>query len=272
MTGRVTVEVQGGVADVRLARPDKMNAFDRQMFTDLVAAGEALKADRSVRAVVLSGEGRAFSAGLDLSIFGEMAGGDGNTGGEPSIISREGRSGPANSGQQAVWVWRELEVPVIAAVHGHALGAGFQLALGADLRIVAPDAQMSVLEVRWGLIPDMCGTWLLPRLVGPQRAAELMWSGRMVPGTEAVEIGLALRSADDPRADALDFAASIAARSPHAIAEGKRLLSLSTSPGRTVDEQFADEARTMASLIGSPNNKEAVEAWFHKRPAAFADR
>ncbi|HET9689897.1 MAG TPA: crotonase/enoyl-CoA hydratase family protein [Acidimicrobiales bacterium] len=269
MSARVVVDVDGGVADVRLARPEKMNAFDRQMFDDLVAAGESLKADRSVRAVVLSGEGRAFSAGLDLSIFGEMASGER---GGSSIISREGRSGPANRGQQAVWVWRELEVPVIAAVHGHALGAGFQLALGADLRIVAPDAALSVLEVRWGLIPDMCGTWLLPRLIGPQAAAELFWTGRMVPGTEAVAMGLALRCADDPHAEALALARDIAARSPQSIAEGKRLLGLSTAPGRTVDEQLRDEERTMAALIGSPNQKEAVEAWFAKRPPAFTDR
>jgi enoyl-CoA hydratase/carnithine racemase len=166
-----------------------------------------------------------------------------------------------------VWIWRELPVPVIAAVHGHALGAGFQLCLGADLRIVAPDASLSVLEIRWGLIPDMAGTYLLPRLVGPQVAKELTWTGRTVSGSEAVTLGLALRTAEDPRAEALELAHRLAASSPQAIAQAKRLLD--ASPGRGAAAQLADEARTMAGLIGSPDQREAVTAWFERRPAVY---
>ncbi|MCU4184914.1 crotonase/enoyl-CoA hydratase family protein [Acidiferrimicrobium sp. IK] len=263
---RTTVTVRDGVADVRLNRPAKLNAFDRGMFDALVATGEALAADNRVRAVVLSGEGRAFSAGLDLSMFGQMANPSSSVG-QDLVGGRV--AGPANRAQQAVWIWRALEVPVIAAVHGPALGAGCQLALGADLRIVAPDAQLSVLEIRWGLIPDMAGTYLLPRLVGPDVAKELLWSGRMVSGEEAVRIGMATRVADDPLAAALDLAGEIASKSPHAIRQGKRLIDASLDRGP--EEQLLDEEKTMVSLIGSANQKEAVAAWFDKRPPAYSD-
>ena len=232
-----------------------------------------------MRAVVLSGEGRAFCSGLDFSAFQAMAddddradgpGGRDDPGDRPaSIMGTDGRI--THLGQQAAWVWRELPVPVIAAITGPCLGGGLQIALGADLRIVAPDAKLSVLEIRWGLIPDMTGTWTLPRLVGPDVAKELTWTGRMVSGEEAVRIGLATRVADDPRAAAFELAGELAARSPVAVRHGKRLLDLSTAHDRTVAEQFLDERQTMASLIGSPANIEAVTAYFEKRDPVFPD-
>src|SRR3954447_6577526 len=173
MSDRVTITIDGGVADVRLNRPDKLNAFDMGMFTALVEAGESLKTDTSVRAVVLSGEGKAFCSGLDFSVFETIRGGAAARGGsdEPQIrlVGNRGDN-LTNHGQQAVYTWTEMPVPVIAAVHGHALGAGCQLALGADIRIIAPDAKMSVLEIRWGLTPDMTGTQVLPALVGLDKA------------------------------------------------------------------------------------------------------
>jgi len=172
-------------------------------------------------------------------------------------------------GQQAVYVWRMIPAPVIAAVHGHALGGGFQLALGADLRIVAPDAQLSVLEIRWGLIPDMCGTQLLPPLVGLERAKELTFTGRMIDGHEAVRIGLASKVADDPRADALALAAELAAKSPDALRVSKQLLENAAAAGLV--DGFKAEQTGIRSLIGSPNQVEAVKAFFEKRPPAFAD-
>jgi enoyl-CoA hydratase/carnithine racemase len=181
-------------------------------------------------------------------------------------MATEGRI--THLGQQACWVWQELEVPVIAAVHGPALGGGIQIALGADIRIVAPDAKLSVLESRWGLIPDMTATVLLPRLVGPEVAKDLTFTGRMVSGEEAVRIGLASRLADDPRAAALELAADLAAKSPDALREGKRLLNLSGT--RPIAEQFADERATMARLIGSPNQVEATMAYFEKRAPRFS--
>jgi enoyl-CoA hydratase/carnithine racemase len=269
MSDRVTIAIEDGIADVRLNRPDKINALDGAMFQALADAGESLKGDRSVRVVVLSGEGRGFCAGLDFSAFQAMAGGDdapADGGGVGAIGRTDGRI--THLGQQACWVWQELEVPVIAAVHGVALGGGIQIALGADLRIVAPDAKLSVLESRWGLIPDMTGTALLPKVVGLDVAKELTFTGRMVSGEEAVRIGLATRVADDPRAAALELAAELALRSPDALREGKRLLNLSGT--RPLAEQLADERTTMASLIGSPNQVESTMAYFEKRPPRFS--
>jgi enoyl-CoA hydratase/carnithine racemase len=265
----VSVTVGGGVADVRLNRPDKLNALDPAMFTALVEAGEELAKDAAVRAVVLSGEGRGFCAGLDFTSFQAMATADrGPTGGEGGI---EGRMGGriTNHFQQAAYVWTEIPVPVIAAVHGVALGGGMQIALAADLRIVAPDSRLSVLEIRWGLIPDMTGTHMLRRLVGLDVAKELTWTGRMVEGAEAVQLGLASRLSDDPVREALDLAAELAGKSPEAIRAAKRLLNQSGLVSQ--DQQFIDESREMGALIGSPNQVEAVAAYFEKRPPVFAD-
>jgi len=275
---RVTITIDGGVADVRLNRPDKLNALDQRLMAAIVEAGQALALDPSVRAVVLSGEGRAFCAGLDLGAFQQMA-----APAEPAEPAGDDRSGDVASGimatgdrethlgQEAGWVWRRLEVPVVAAITGPCLGGGLQIALGADIRIVAPDAKLSVLEMRWGLIPDMTGTWILPRLVGDDVARELTYTGRMLSGEEAVAIGLCTRLSDDPRAEALALAAEMAGKSPVAIRQAKRLLNASTTPGRTAPEQFLDERTTMASLIGSPDNVESVTAYFEKRDPVYPD-
>ncbi len=265
---RVSVAVSDGVADVRLNRPDKINALDQAMFQALADTSERLAKDPSVRAVVLSGEGRGFCAGLDFEAFMSMAGDDGGQRTTRGLGDRPaGR--PANLGQQAAYGWTDLPVPVIAAVHGVALGGGLQVALGADVRIVAPDARLSVLEIRWGLVPDMTGTEVLPRLVGPDVAKELTWTGRMVSGEEAVRIGLATRVSQDPLGDALELAAEIAGKNPYAIRAGKRLLNQSGRVDRA--QQFLDESKEMAALIGSPNQAEAVRAYFEKREPVFAD-
>lgn len=271
MSDRISIAISDGVADVRLNRPDKLNALDQAMFQGIVDAGEALKGDATVRAVVLSGEGRGFCAGLDFGSFQAMAGGSqerpagGNDRSLGAIADTGGRI--THLGQQAAWVWQELEVPVIAAIHGAALGGGLQIALGADIRIVAPDAKLSVLEARWGLIPDMTGTAMLPKLVGLDVAKELTFTGRMVSGEEAVALGLATRVAEDPRAAAHELASELVSKSPDALREGKWLLNLSGT--RAIAEQFADERSTMASLIGSANQVEATMAYFEKRPPKF---
>ena len=161
---------------MRLTRADKRNALDRAMFRALIAAGERLGADRSVRCVVLSGDGAGFCAGLDLSLFAAMADGSPEAGGLVDDVRDEAA--------RSVRVWVDLPVPVIAAVHGVAVGGGFQLALGADLHVVAPDAQLGVFEIKWGIVPDMGGTQLLPPLVGPDVAKELIFTGRVVTGTD----------------------------------------------------------------------------------------
>ncbi len=273
MNDRVTVTTTDGVADVRLNRADKRNALDPAMFAALIETSASLATDAALRAVVVSGEGESFCAGLDFASFQAMAGDDGGIGADDGaeqvdagLIGRvDGRI--THGAQQSVWGWRELGVPVIMAVHGHALGGGLQLALGGDLRIVHPDAQMSVLEIRWGLIPDMCATVLLPPLVGPDKAKELYWTGAMVNGREAVEMGLATRLSDDPRASALALAHDIAARSPEAIRRGKSLID--EVDGLSVAEAFASERAHMGALIGSPHQVEAVSAYFEKRAPVF---
>jgi enoyl-CoA hydratase/carnithine racemase len=217
--------------------------------------------------VVLSGEGPDFCAGLDFGEFQAMRESDG-----PRVPTADvpSATGPARAlGQRAAYVWTEIPVPVIAAVTGNALGGGLQIALGADIRIVAPDAKLSVLEIRWGLIPDMTGSQLLPELVGRDVAKELTFSGRIVRGEEAVTLGLATRADPEPRQAALELARSIAGRSPHAIRAAKRLLELA---GR-VDLQagFAAEQQEITALIASPNQVEAVTAEFERRPPRFAD-
>jgi enoyl-CoA hydratase/carnithine racemase len=262
---RVTVSVEGGVADVRLNRPDKINALDPAMFSALVDAGEALKEDGSVRAVVLSGEGRGFCAGLDFTSFQAMAGDGAAAGSTRRIGDTEGRI--THLGQQAAYVWQEVPVPVIAAVHGVALGGGIQIALGADLRFVAPDARMSVLEIRWGLVPDMTGTLMLARLVGLDVAKELTFTGRIVDGQEAGRLGLATRVTVTPLEDALALARELAGKSPAALRGAKRLLNASGT--RSVAEQFAAEREEIGQLIGSPDQVEAVSAYFEKREPVF---
>jgi len=265
---RVTVTVADGVADVRMNRPDKRNALDGAMFLALAEAGEQVKADRSVRAVVLSGEGPAFCAGLDFGSFQQMAGGDrpAAAGGNPASMV-EGRI--THLGQQVAWVWQEVPVPVIAAVHGAALGGGIQVALGADIRLVHPEAQLSVRELHWGLVPDMTGTLVLSRLVRPDIAKELTFTARIVSGTEAVELGLCTRLSDDPHRDAMAMATQIAASSPDAVRGAKALFNRLLHAEAA--EQFAQERRVIGSLIGSPNQIEAVVANFEKRPARFTD-
>ena len=270
MSDRVSVHVDGGVADVRLNRPEKMNALDPAMFDGLIETGEALKSDPAVRAVVLSGEGQAFCAGLDFGSFQAMADAPGDLErptGDVDLGRKDGRI--TNRGQQAAYVWREIPAPVIAAVHGVALGGGFQIALAADIRIVAPDVRMSVLEIRWGLIPDMTGTQLLPQVVGLDVAKELTFTGRMVEGEEAVRLGLATRVSDTPRDDALALAREIAGKSPAAVRGAKALLDLAGTV--SLGEGFQAEERTIKALIGSPNQVEAVTAFFEKREPRFVD-
>jgi enoyl-CoA hydratase/carnithine racemase len=267
VSDRVVVSTHDGVAEVRLNRPGKMNALDGAMFQALVETGRALARDPGLRAVVLCGEGRAFCAGLDFNSFAAMAGGA--AGGGPSLLARDDPASPANLAQRAAWVWTELPVPVIAAVHGVAFGGGLQIALAADVRLVAPDARLSVMEVKWGLVPDMSGTQTLRRLVRLDVAKELTFTGRIVSGTEAVALGLATRLATDARAEALALAREIAEKSPDAVRAAKRLLDASgTVP---VAEGLRLEEEIQRALIGRPNQVEAVRANLERRPPLFQD-
>jgi enoyl-CoA hydratase/carnithine racemase len=260
MQDRVSVSLSQGIADVRLNRPDKMNALDGAMFEALVEAGRSLRGKRELRAVVLSGEGRAFCAGLDVASF--MGGGG------RSLFERSDES-PANLAQRAAWIWTELPVPVIAAVHGVAYGGGLQIALGADIRFVTPDARLSVMEIKWGLIPDMSGSQTLRRLVRLDVAKELTFTGRVISGSEAVELGLATHVSDTPREAALELAREIASKSPSAIRAGKQLLDASGVVD--VETGLRLEEKLQSSLFGKPNQIESVRANMEKREARFSD-
>jgi len=265
MSQRVTVSCRDGVADVRLNRPEKLNALDMAMFEGLVEAGREVAGDRRVRAVVLSGEGRSFCAGLDFASFMAMAGGDSS---DRSLLEREEGS-PANFAQLVAYVWGEVPVPVVAALHGVAFGGGLQIALGADIRYAAPDARLSVMEIRWGLIPDMTGSQTLRHLVRLDVAKELTFTGRVVSGREAADLGLVTHVADDPLAAARALAQEIAAKSPDAIRAGKRLMKRSRQLSEA--EALRLEEALQLPLIGGRNQIEAVRANVEKREPVFED-
>ena len=267
MSDRVDVSIQDGIADVRLCRADKLNALDLPMFLALIEAGRSLARDGSLRAVVLSGEGRAFCAGLDFQSFAAMAGQSEAERG-PGLLDRSDES-IANLAQRAAWIWKELPVPVIAALHGVTYGGGVQIALAADIRLVAPDAKLSVREVHWGLIPDMSGTQTLRHLVGLDVAKELTYTARIISGTEAVQLGLATRTSERPHEEALELAREIAGRSPDAIRAAKRLLDASVVS--SVEDGLLLEEKLQRSLLGRPNQIEAVRANMEKRPPKFED-
>jgi enoyl-CoA hydratase/carnithine racemase len=260
---RVTIETSGGVADVRLTRADKHNALDPEMFRSLDAALDELRSAEGLRAVVLSGEGPSFCAGLDFPSFMEQ-------GLDISVELFSHRDGDAaNYAQRVTYDWLRLPVPVIGALHGNCIGGGAQLALAPDIRIAAPDVRISILEIKYGLIPDMGITQTLHHLVGLDVAKELVFTGRMFDGPEALRVGLVTRLADDPRAAALELAREIAGRSPDAIRRGKRLLN--EAVWAHAEESLALEEALQRELLGSQNQVAAVQAALAKQPAEFTD-
>ncbi|MFQ5515049.1 MAG: crotonase/enoyl-CoA hydratase family protein [Myxococcota bacterium] len=268
MPERVAIDIEEGVADVRLNRPEKLNALDPAMFDALIETGKALAGEPSLRAVVLSGSGRAFCAGLDFSTFMGRTG-PSEPGGGPRDLLRREEGSPANRAQRAAFIWYELPVPVIAALHGVAFGGGFQIAMAADIRFVAPDARLSVMEIHWGLIPDMSGTQMLRRLVSLDVAKELTFTGCIVEGREALALGLATHLSEKPLDAARALAREIAGRSPDAIRAAKRLLNRSGVVGLEEGLQLEEEAQL--SLLGRPNQIEAVHARLEKREPKFND-
>ncbi len=268
MAELVTIDVDAGVADVRLNRPDKYNALSVEMFEQIAAAGESLAGDSAVRVVVLSGNGKGFCAGLDMGGFQRMAQSD--SGGDRSQAGEQDRTPeqPENRAQRPAYVWKRVPVPVIAALHGVAFGGGLQIALGADIRIAAPDARLSIMEIKWGLIPDMSITQTLRDLVPLDIAKELMFTGRIVDGDEAQRLGLVTQVANEPLAAALTLAREIAGKSPDAIRAGKRLLDSSWHADPVHGLEL--EETLQRQLIGSENQVEAVKANFEKRPPNFS--
>jgi enoyl-CoA hydratase/carnithine racemase len=257
---RARVDVADHVATVTMTRPEKHNALDGAMFEGLLAAAEEVAATPGVRVVVLHGEGPSFCSGLDIASL---------MSGPISLEMLSERTGRANMAQRMATDWIELPVPVIAALHGNVFGGGLQIALGADIRIAAPDARLSVMEGKWGLVPDMGITATLPRLVRLDVAKELTYTARVVSGAEAAELGLVTRVADDPLAAAQDLAAEIAGRSPDAVRAAKKLYDESWHG--PVDDALILETDLQKSLLGSPNQMAAVQAGMTKQPGEFAD-
>ena len=261
--GRVTCTVHDGIAQVRLSRPDKLNALTLDILDQLVATAHELRADKTLRAVVLAGEGDAFCAGLD---FGTVLK-------QPTRVARAFVPRPwrgTNTFQEACWAWRRVPVPVIAAVHGHCLGGGLQIALAADFRFATPDSTWSVLEGKWGIIPDMSGIRSLAELTSIDTAKRLTMTAEMLSGKEAHEVGLVTTLDADPVVGATSFAQQLADRSPDALAAAKRLFNdtWTSSPRRT----FARERVEQALLLAARNTKVAREAAFARVRPTFGPR
>lgn len=259
----LTISIKDRVATVTLNRPDRHNAIDLDLFSALGEAGERLRADRLVRAVVLTGAGENFCSGIDTSVFSRAGQGI-----DPSLMTAVAPS-PANVFQRAAYVWRELEVPVVCAIHGVAFGGGLQLALGADLRFASPGARFSIMEIKWGLIPDLAISTTLRNIVPLDKVKELAWSGRIIDAEEALELGLVTAVVEDPLGMAAEFAAGVAARSPDAIRGIKTLCNRAWQMSDA--EALALEAKIQSDILASPNQAEAVRANLERRPARFED-
>jgi enoyl-CoA hydratase/carnithine racemase len=263
---RVRVQVgDDGVAVVTLVRGEKHNALDLAMFEQIVGAAEQLRDAPGVRAVVLHGEGKSFCSGLDVVSMMQS----GRLTAE-QLVAREGADGLANLPQRAAFDWVQVAAPVIVAIHGNCFGGGLQIALGGDIRIAAPDARLSIMEVKWGLVPDMGMTQTLPRLMPIDRAKELTFTGRVVSGEEAASLGLVTRVAPDPLAAALELATEIAGKSPDATRRAKRLYEDTwTSSDRAAGLLL--ESELQAQVIGGANQIAAVTAGMSGEAPAFVD-
>lgn len=263
MTRPLRIDIDDHVAVVTLNRPEKMNAVSIDMFDALGEAGAMLAGDRAVRAVVLRGAGEHFCAGIDTAVFSEAS---------TAIDAKALAPLPgsiANRFQEAAYTWRRLEVPVICALHGVAYGAGLQLALAADLRVAAPTARMSIMEIKWGLIPDLAISTTLRGLLAPDRVKELAFSGRIVEAPEALQLGLITEMHNDPAARCMEIAAMIRVKSPDAIRSVKRLVN--TAWQLSDAEALALEAELQLGVLGKKNQHEAVMANLQNREPEFDD-
>lgn len=269
MQDRVDITIEDQIAHVRMVRSDKMNALDNDMMEALIAAGERLKNENGLRAIVMSGEGRAFCAGLDMGNFSAAADNsdDGKKPARKPLIERT--HGLANKPQKVACIWREIGVPVIAAAQGFALGGGFQIFMGADMRFAAPGTKFSIMEIKWGLVPDMGTTHVMARLAREDILKELAMTGRIFEANEAMDIGFLTRIHDDPVAHAMDVARQIAARNPEAIRGIKRLYN--EPADRHLPETLLLESEIQDTIIGGPNQIEAIMAEMEKRDAQFSD-
>ena len=263
MADVVELDIQDHIATVSLNRPDKFNALNMDVFQALADVGDQIIANRSVRSVVLQGNGENFCAGIDVSVFSSDAFGDP----KPFLTPREGSI--ANFFQRAAYVWREVPVPVIGALHGIVYGGGLQIALGADLRYCTPASEFSIMEVKWGLVPDMSSSVTLTRLMAADKLRELAFTGRVFDAREAAELGVVTDVVDDARAKAHDVAAEIAGKSPDAVRAIKRLFDEASHVDAAAALRL--EAEAQVSVMGGANQREAALANMERRAPNFAD-
>lgn len=257
---RVSVEYKNHIAHVTLTRGDKMNALDDAMIKAIISAGQEVAAS-DARAVVLSGQGKSFCAGLDMASFASMAQTD------PTEWLMERSHHDANEVQEVALVWQRVPVPVICAIQGVAYGGGLQLALGADIRIAHPEAKLSVMEMKWGLIPDMGGMVLLPKLVRSDVLRLLTYTARPIGATQAAEWGLVTKLSDDPLTEAVALAEDIAGQSPSAIRAAKRVIEVAYAKPRK--EVLLEESSEQVELIGKPDQMEVIAANLQGRKPEF---
>ncbi|HZQ38282.1 MAG TPA: enoyl-CoA hydratase-related protein [Dehalococcoidia bacterium] len=255
------VELDGGVCWLTLDRPEQMNALTPEMGDGLVAALDQAARDDEVRAVVITGAGRAFCAGGDLKTMNVRAERERTAGGRLEALNAAGRRIPV--------LLRQVQKPVIAAVNGAAMGWGCDLAVACDIRVAAEGARFGELFVKRGLIPDGGATYNLPRLIGMDRAAELIFTGRMVDAAEALRIGLVTRvvPAAELQAETRRLAAEIAANAPLAVQTAKRLLYAQQQ--LTIEQAMEQVTFFLSTLRQSEDHHEGVAAFLEKREAVF---
>lgn len=260
---RVTINVENHIADVRLNRPDKMNALDEEMFIAICKAAEEVSNNAAVRCVVLSGEGKSFCAGLDLANFQKAGQGIFS---EPLTTRTHG---VANIFQKVAWAWREVPVPVIAAVHGAAVGGGLNIMCGADIKYITADTKLSIMEMKWGIIPDMAGSQMWIHNVREDIIRELIYTHRVFSGEEAVQYGFATHLSENPFEDAMKLATEIASKNPAAIVKSKKMMN--EAPYLSVEDGLMLESVEQMQVLGKKAQMEAVMAAMQKRPANFSD-
>lgn len=265
MSELVKISIENHIADVRLNRPDKLNALSEEMFAAIGEAIDRLAGESKARVVVLSGEGRGFCAGLDTSLFSTLS--NSNEDGTSLVVRR--KNGIANWAQYVGYGWKQLPMPVIAAIHGACIGGGCQIALGADIRYATADAKLSIREMYWGLIPDMSVSQTIRDLMPIDKAKELIYTAKIISGEEAGRINLVTEVCENPYEEAMKLAEEIAGRSPHAIRAAKKLLNESWH-GDDADGLLLESALE-TTLIGRPNNTEAVMANLEQRKPSFND-
>lgn len=250
MTERILYEVQDHIAYLWLNRPEKLNGLDMPMFQQVVATAKKIRKDKNIRAVILAAKGDSFCAGLDFKAVSK----------NPSMIAKVFLKWPwtkQNLAQEIAHCFRDLPVPVICAIHGNCFGGGLQMALACDYRIATPEAMLSIMEIKWGLIPDMSGTVTLSRLTRSDIAMELTMTGRMFPATEALEYGLVSKLAANPVAEAEQLAQVIASKSPDAIAATKQLFKQTWKADTW--RALRIERWIQARLLGRRNQKIAMQ-------------